>query len=245
MVTKQDVFNLLQGLGIKSGDTVLIHTSMRAIGGVEGGCDGLIDAFCEYLSEGLFIIPTHTWDVVDERSPYFDVSVTRPNIGALPTVAAFRRDGVRSLHPTHSVAAFGKRAAEYVKGEEKLTTPCPPDGCWGRLYSENAKILLIGVTLNRNTYIHAVDEMIELPGKLENPFTLTITDSNGRKISSVMYHHSPEAHSDNFDRYRPYLEEGGALSYAKLGNAVVYCCKAVECRNVIKNLWQKGGIDLA
>ena len=110
MVTKQNVFDCLSGLGIKSTDTVMIHTSMRAIGGVEGGCDGLIDAFSEYLSDGLFLIPTHTWANVNKKQPIYDSRSTEPCIGALPTVAAFRKDGVRSLHPTHSLAAFGKRA---------------------------------------------------------------------------------------------------------------------------------------
>lgn len=63
---------------------------------------------------------------------------------------------VRSLHPTHSIAAFGPMASDYIKGEENVTTPCQPGGCWDRFRKVNAKILLIGVTHIRNTFIHAM-----------------------------------------------------------------------------------------
>lgn len=124
MLTKVDIHEFLIKNGIKKDDTVLIHTSMKAIGEVEGGCDGLIDGFVSYLTDGLFLVPTHTWANVNVKQPIYDVRSTVPCIGALPTVAAFRKDGIRSLHPTHSLAAFGSRAAEFIRGEEFATTPC-------------------------------------------------------------------------------------------------------------------------
>ena len=100
MVTMQDVHTLLHEFGIQSSDTVLMHTSMRSTGGVEGGCDGLIDMFKAYLTDGLFIVPSHTWDRVGKDNPVFDVRDTMPCTGALSAVAVMRPDGVRSLHPT-------------------------------------------------------------------------------------------------------------------------------------------------
>ena len=54
MLTKNDIHKFLSDSGIEPSDTVLVHTSFRSLGGVEGGCDGLRDAMCEYLTEGLF-----------------------------------------------------------------------------------------------------------------------------------------------------------------------------------------------
>ena len=183
MLTQTDIHNFLERIGIKRNDTVLVHTSMRSLGEVEGGCDGLIDAFKSYLTDGLFLVPTHTWSNVGKSQTVYDVSTTVPCIGALPTVAAFRKDGVRPLHPTHSVAAFGKRAEKFVKGEELATSPCFAGGVWRRLYDEKAKILMIGVGLNRNTFIHAIDEMIDLPDRLAPPIDLTVIDYNGKQYS--------------------------------------------------------------
>ena len=243
MITQADIHAFLRRVGIKKTDTVLAHTSMRAIGEVEGGCDGLIDGVISYLTEGLFLVPTHTWDNVGKDQPVFDVRTTKPCIGALPTVAAFRPDGVRSLHPTHSVAAFGKRAADFVKGEEKATSPCPAGGVWARLYDENAKILLIGVGLNRNTYIHAVDEMLDLPDRLVPPIPLTVVDASGQHHETLYQKHG-QTGSENFDVFRKPLEALGALTYDRLGNATVGIFQAKRGTTVLKKLWKNATYDL-
>lgn len=71
MVTKEDIARLLENMGVEHNDTVVIHTSLRKIGELNGRADMLIDAFCEYLHDGLFIIPTHTWDTVVPDSPFY------------------------------------------------------------------------------------------------------------------------------------------------------------------------------
>ena len=118
MFTIEQLKEQIRAMGIEKDDTVLIHTSMRAVGPVEKGANGVIDAFCQVLSEGLFLVPTHTWAVVNRANPVYDVRSTVPNIGALPSVAAFRPDGIRSLHPTHSIWGHGADAEEYLRGEE-------------------------------------------------------------------------------------------------------------------------------
>ncbi|MBQ7039028.1 MAG: AAC(3) family N-acetyltransferase [Clostridia bacterium] len=244
MVTKKDIFSFLQSIGVTRNDTVLIHTSMRSTGGVENGCDGLIDAFCEYLKEGLFIVPSHTWASVNKDNPSFDVRTSIPCIGALPCVAINRPDGVRSLHPTHSVVAFGKRAKEYISGEEKLHTPAPENGVWGRLYEENAKILLIGVGHNRNTYLHVVDEILDIKGRLEDePFEAVITDYDGMVYKTEMFKHKG-TYSEFFPNFKPALEQTGAVKYAKLGDALVYCCDAKKCRDTVLYLWENANHDI-
>ena len=109
--SKEMLKEQIKAMGILPSDTVLIHTSMRAVGEVEGGADGLIDAFQDYLQDGLFLVPTHTWANVNRDNPQYDVRSAVPCIGTLPRVAAFRPDGIRSLHPTHSIWATGKNAA--------------------------------------------------------------------------------------------------------------------------------------
>lgn len=244
MLTRADIYAFLERIGIKRDDTVLVHTSMRSLGEVEGGCDGLIDAFTSYLTDGLFLVPTHTWSNVGKNQPVYEVSVTVPCIGALPTVAAFRKDGVRSLHPTHSLSAFGKRAVEFVKGEELATSPCFEGGVWRRLYDEKAKILLIGVGLDRNTYIHAIDEMIDLPDRLAEPIQLTVIDYEGKRYSLTYRKHGKKTGSSNFEVYRKPLEALGALKNDKLGNATIGIFDAVRGTEVISMLWKKADYNL-
>lgn len=244
MLTKKDIHAFLSKNNIKSTDTVLVHTSFRSLGGVEGGCDGFIDAMCEYLSDGLFLVPSHTWANVTELSPVFDVRHTPSCIGALPQVAVSRPDGVRSLHPTHSMVAFGARACEFVRGEERAATPCPVGFAWSRLYDERAKILLIGVGLNRNTYIHAIDERIELEGRLAAPITLYVDDYDGVRHTLEFSKHSDNTGSENFGVFERDLVESGAMYYDKLGKAQVGIFDAVFGTEVIMRLWAEADHDL-
>ena len=250
MVTKEDIMSFLKSSGVRPDDRITIHCSLRAIGKIENGADGLIDGICAYLTDGLLLVPTHTWDNVTKADPFYDVRATVPCIGTLARVAAFRPDGVRSLHPTHSVAAFGKNAADFVRGEEKASTPAPVWGCLSRLYEENGKILLIGVGHERNTYLHAVDERLDIPDRL-NPetFEVTIRDHDGRLLKSPPMHSHFTAASDtciseHYPNYKAAFDYTGAVTYSRLGGALVYCCDARRMTDVVARLWERTDHDL-
>lgn len=250
MITKHEIFTFLEDAGIKPDDIVTIHCSLRAIGKIENGADGLIDAFCEYLHDGLFIVPTHTWNKVWRESPHYDVRSTVPDIGTLAEVAAFRKDGVRSLHPTHSVAVFGKGAAEFVRGEEKCSSPAPVGSCISRLYEANGKVLLVGVGHERNTYLHSVDERLGIPDRLNpNPFEITIADYDGKILKSPPFHTHFTAASDTcvseyYPNYKEAFDYTGAVTYSRLGNAVVYICDCRKMTDTCSRIWAKADRDL-
>ena len=61
MYTKEELKQQLQNAGFTGKETILIHSSMKAIGEVEGGADTVLDAWMEYFAEGLLLLPTHTW----------------------------------------------------------------------------------------------------------------------------------------------------------------------------------------
>lgn len=250
MITKQDIFAFLKDAEIRHDDKVTIHCSLRSIGRIENGADGLIDAFSAYLNEGLFIVPTHTWNKVWRDAPYYDVRETVPDIGTLAEVAAFRKDGVRSLHPTHSVTVFGKGAAEYVRGEEKCASPAPPGSCISRLYEENGKVLLVGVGHERNTYLHSVDERLNIPDRL-NPdtFEITIKDYDGNTLKSPPFHSHYTAAADRcvseyYPNYKEAFEFTGAVKYSRLGNALVYVCDCRKMTDTCKKIWDRTDHDL-
>lgn len=239
MFTKEQLKQQIKDMGIKSCDTVLIHTSYKTVGEVEGGIDGFIDAFKEYLCDGLFIIPTHTWANVTKENPVYDVKTTVPCIGAVPSAAAFRKDGIRSLHPTHSVWATGCGAEDFVKGDEFAETPAPVGGCWSRLADMGAKILLIGVGNNRNTFIHAVDEMADLDDRLvKQPWQVTVVDYTGEKISHPFRNHGKTG-SENFGNFEKMFIAKGVQTSGKLGNADVKICDAKKCTEVLLELYGK------
>lgn len=250
MLTKKDIHRFLKENGISPDDKVTVHASLRSLGKTENGADGLIDGISSYLGGGLLMIPTHTWDNVGKDSPFYDVFTTKPCIGTLAEVAAFREDGVRSLHPTHSIAAFGRGAGEFLKGEEKCGSPAPLGCALSRLYEEHGKVLLIGVGHERNTYLHSVDERLGIPDRLrEESFVIDIKGYDGKLIKSPPFHtHFTRAAdtcvSEYYPNYKAAFEHTGAVSYAQLGNALVYVCDAVKMTDTVRMLWERADHDL-
>ena len=172
---KQQLKNQLESMGLKGDETILIHSSMKSIGEVDGGADTVLDAWMEYFKDGLLLLPTHTWKTVNADNPVYNPQTTPSCVGLL-TNMFMKRDGViRSLHPTHSMAGYGKSAAEYLAGEEYNNTPCTPGGCYDRLRDAGGKVLLVGVGHERNTYIHSVEEVLNVPNRLSDmPMELVI-----------------------------------------------------------------------
>ena len=250
MVTKQDIIGFLEKSGIRHDDKVVVHASLRSVGPIENGADGLLDAMKSYLDKGLLIIPTHTWDEVVRDHPFYDVKTSVPCIGTLSKVAFGRKDGVRSLHPTHSVVAFGQGAKDFVKGEELCGSPAPVNSCLSRLYEENGKVLLIGVGHERNTYLHSVDERLGIPDRLNpDPFVITIKDYDGNLIQSPPFHThytvaATQCVSEYYPNYKEAFEHTGAVTYSTLGNALVYVCDARRMTDTVRLLWQKTDHDL-
>lgn len=243
MYSEYQLQKQIERMGIKESDTVVIHTSMKAVGDVENGADGLINAFCDYLENGMFIVPTHTWRNVSAENPFYDVRSTVPCIGIVPQIAARREDGFRSLHPTHSVWAFGNGAEEFVSGEEKCVTPTPTYGCWGKLSASKAKILLIGVGNDKNTFIHSVDEEADIKDRLApNPYNVEVTDKNGKKISCLMRAHycsKCEDVSRNFPNFEDAFIRIGAQKEGKIGDARVKIVDAALCRKIILQIYNR------
>lgn len=250
MITRKDVFDLFEAFGIGHDGIVTVHSSLREVGPIEGGADGLIDAMKAYLSEGLLLIPTYTWANVNAANPHFDVRSTVPCIGTLARVAAFRPDGVRSLHPTHSMAAFGKNAREYLRGEELSATPAPVGGALSRLYELGGKVLLIGVGHERNTYLHSIDERVDQPNRLApTGFAVTIRDSEGNLLHNPDFHpHRTEGIScglsEYYRNYKRALDVTGAVQYGWLGNALVYGCDCRKMTDTVLRILRRADRDV-
>lgn len=240
MYNKKDLLSDLQRMGLKSTDTIMVHSSMKSIGPVEGGADTVVDAFMEYFAEGLFMTPTHTWAQMSEEYSLFDPEEEPACVGIIPNVFRKRDGVVRSLHPTHSIAAYGKDAAEYIKGEENIITPCQPGGCWSRLLDENAKILMLGCTHIRNTFIHAVEELLDVPERLtEKPvdFQIKMPDGSIKEVAVHRHYNKVTAHiSEEYDKLAEAYYELGAAKKVKFGDAECILCDARKLYEVTKKV---------
>lgn len=260
---KQQLKDQLESMGLKGDETILIHSSMKAIGAVDGGADTVLDAWMEYFKDGLLLLPTHTWKTVNADNPVYNPYTTPSCVGLL-TNMFMKRDGViRSLHPTHSMSGYGKNAAEYLAGEEYNNTPCTPGGCYDRLKEVGGKVLLVGVGHERNTYIHSVEEVLNVPNRLsDTPMELVIElqeeSNNSGKLPPYNRDDGWKKHTDNklcrkvyvrkhYNAQQPHISEdfvklnqifldSGVVRKVKFGDADSLLCDAKGMFNIVRQV---------
>ena len=123
------------------------------MGPVDGGADAVIDGLLATVGpEGTLAMPAFNY-TRPLPVPYFDPKRTPSQAGVLTEVFRNRPGTLRSFNPTHSVAAQGKRAEEFLAGHDKVQTfgvGSPID----RLAQAGGFVLLMGVTQTANSCIH-------------------------------------------------------------------------------------------
>ncbi len=102
--TKLDLLQDLADMGLTGQETILIHSSMKSIGPVDGGADTVLDALMEFFRPGQFLLlPTHTWRTINAANPVFDVCTSPCCVGILPELfrPASRCGTQPAPHPQH------------------------------------------------------------------------------------------------------------------------------------------------
>lgn len=237
MHTKDSLMKQLEELGIDREGTLLVHSSLNSMGPVDGGAETVLDAYAEYMKDGLLVLPTHTWFYIHANNPKFYVDDSPSCIGILPELFRKRPGVVRSWHPTHSVAALGRDAIPFTRDDHRFDTPCARGSSWGKLLDRKATILLVGVDLRRNTFIHGVEEWADIPGRLTDHHEMLCTVlPDGTEITVPSRRHCGLSWSEHFWKVDRVLETAGAMYKGQLGDAVVRVCDAAAVAEVITEM---------
>lgn len=176
-------------LGIEKGDTLLVHSSLRSLGGANAKevIEGLLSALGE---EGTLVFPTLSYMNCNPNNPVFDYHETKSNVGYLPEYFRTQVKGVlRSMCPTHSCAALGKNAEYIVSGHKNDKTPCGENSPFRRIRELGGKILFLGCGMNCNTSMHAVEELSEPDYLFGGEYEYLMTDKDGNSYKSTCRAH--------------------------------------------------------
>lgn len=239
--TKEDILSQLKEMNAPTDSVVLVHTSLRAVGPVEGGAKTLLDALIEYFTKdgGLLCIPTHTWHNFGKEY-VLDMDKTDTALGAFSDIAAADSRGIRSEHPTHSMMVFGdrKKAEDFIKDEPFIKSYTSPDSCYGKLYSMGGYVLLVGVSHNRNTYLHSVEEMLSIPDRMnETPRHFKIRRKSGEVVERDMYTFKCSFISDislRFVKYETPFRYHRCITDGFVGNAPAQFCNAIKMKETME-----------
>lgn len=154
----------LRALGVENGDKLMVHSSFKSLGKVDGGISTFVTALEKAVGdEGTLMFPTFSYVAVNSDNPVFDVKATPCCVGAIPEF--FRKTvGVkRSVHPTHSIAVWGKDRDEYIKNHHMDDVCVAENSPLYKLKDTGGKILMVGCGITHNTLIHGVECYIRPP----------------------------------------------------------------------------------
>lgn len=222
-----ELSNLLKDLGVKPGDTLMVHASLRSLGEAMPA-DIVIAGLRRALGPGgTLAMPTLSYESVNAENPVFDTEETPSCVGSLSEVFRRQQGVVRSLHPTHSAAAIGPNTSDLLVGHEDDSTPCGEHSPFARLPKLGGRILFLGCDLSVNTSMHAIEEQVMPPYLLQDePIDFILNDSRGRQVTSSVRCHDFEGYRQRYDRLEPLLPANAI----KRGQLLAADCMLVDAQ---------------
>ncbi|MBK9260521.1 MAG: AAC(3) family N-acetyltransferase [Polyangiaceae bacterium] len=180
MQSPLDLVRDLRQLGVRAGDTLMIHASLRAIGPIEGGARGVVDALTKPFSrverprwssardDSAWVndLPEHERAAHLQNAEPFDKSTTPadPDVGYL--AEAFRQQP-GTLVTDHPEGRFGARGARAIE----LLCDSPWHDYFGpgspleRLCKMGGRVLRLGADFDTTTVLHWAEYLVDLPQK--------------------------------------------------------------------------------
>jgi aminoglycoside N3'-acetyltransferase len=191
----------LRALGLAGGELVMVHASLRRIGPVERGADGVLDAIGNVLgAEGTMLmvlgaLDEHAWvntrpeaereALLSEAQP-FDAHATpaAPDVGVLAEVFRQRSGTVVSDHPEGRFAAAGPLAHELLD-EVPWHDYFGPGSPLERV-AAGGKVLRLGADRNTVTLLHHAEyRCVVAPKRRVRRHRLVRTTDGGSAIRLV------------------------------------------------------------
>ena len=215
---------------------MMVHSSLRSLGTVDGGAETVVDALLESLGpDGTLVVPTFTAQY-KESGFVFDPAGTPCSTGVIAEAARRRPNARRSVHLVASVAAIGPLAGAIVSAGS--------DSGWGvdqttrEMFTRGGHYLLLGVPYRYLTAGHSLEfefgkhrKARTLHGRARRP------DGSVETIQSHTHGPDPDfpgmpALSYDFNRIGQHLEDIGLVRLGSVGNAIARLFSAKDLHTV-------------
>ena len=238
----------LRALGIQPGQHLMVHSSLRTVGPVDGGAETVLEALRIVAGDrGTIVVPAQTAE--NSRSspaflaatagftdaefirylaamPGFDPAVTPSSgMGVFAEYLRTRPGAVRSSHPQTSFAAIGDRAAEFTSGHA-LDCHLGENSPLGWLYQAGAAVLLLGVGYAACTAMHLSEYLLpgERPRRVYQCFTMGEGVRREREFVDVCLTDS------DFEVIGAWIDREPFVRHGRIGAAY---CRLIPVRDIV------------
>jgi len=225
MITRDEIAEGFRALGVRLGEVLLVHSSLKSFGQVDGGADAVIDGLLDALGpEGTLLVPTLTGheELSPENPPHVDLRTAPCWVGIIPETLRQRPGAVRSTHPTHSCVAIGARAEELTRDHEVSPTPCGVTSPYYRVAEAGGRIAMAGCPLDTCTIFHTIEELANVGYHLQTEVAYgTCIDRHGNRVETPCLLHSYDGPERNFPVVEPLLLDKRLMRVGKVGESTV------------------------
>lgn len=231
MLTLEQLVRGFRELGVEEGDTLLVHSSYKSFGEVDGGPQTVIRALEAALGtdgDGTLIMPTFNFDF-NKGAPW-DVRTTPSKMGVLTELVRTDPRAKRVFHPFYSFAILGKHAE--MLGSLRYKSAYERDSVFGKLRDLDGKIMVIGLSYNDSmTFFHHIEQMEGVGYRFLKQFTGEVTDENGVTYTDtfeMLVRDIDKGVMTMVDPMGALMEQAGVIKSARIGEADVKLMKANE-----------------
>jgi aminoglycoside N3'-acetyltransferase len=231
MLTFEQLVDGFRKLGVMEGDTLLVHSSYKSFGEVDGGpamVNRALEAAVVTDNGGTLIMPTFNFDF--NKGEAWDVRTTPSKMGVLTELVRKDPRAKRVFHPFYSFAILGKHAE--MLGALRYKSAYERDSVFGKLRDLDGKIMVIGLSYNNSmTFFHHIEQMEGVDYRFLKQFSGQVTDENGNTYTDtfeMLVRDIDKGVLTMVDPMGALMEEHGVIKSAKIGEADVKLMKANE-----------------
>lgn len=175
--------SFLEQLKIPKNSTVIIHSSLFKFGVIDGGINSLMKILRNVFDDSYTIaVPTFTFKYATTR--YWSYEDSKSETGVLCEKVRKSDGALRSIHPFHSIAAYGPNA-EYLTNSI-CESSFGKDSAFEKLYKLNAYNLSLGSEfIGGATFCHYAEELLEVPYRYYKEFPGEVLNAKGEIVNKT------------------------------------------------------------
>jgi len=229
MLQLDDLIDGFRNMGVEAGDTLLVHSSYKSFGPVDGGPQTVVNALEAALGpDGTLIMPTFNFDF--NKGQPWDVRSTPSQMGVLTELVRKDPRAKRVFHPIYSFAILGKHAG--MLGSLRYKSSYERGSVFGKLRDLDGKIMVVGLSYtNSMTFFHHIEQMEGVDYRFLKQFTGEVTDWDGTTRTDtfeMLVRDLDKGVITEVDPMGELMEKEGVIKVGRIGEAAVKLMKANE-----------------